>query len=369
MARSVPILNHVRWIAATAVVFSHLRNILLVEFHDVPNPGILTKLFYYLTGFGHFAVVVFFVLSGYLVGSKALDLLHTDSLDRDWKKFVIDRFARIFIVFVPALLLSGAVLLCGLTFFHSKLFVTNGWSAGWIAPLPHDAKTSLWVGGLFLVNGIFVDTISVNGALWSLAYEWFYYVAAAGIVVFYRKYWNVATSVFVLYVAAVSVGVVLNNLEVLVGAVSWIAGTVASRIAEKGYMKSRLSWIAGILAFLAATILFRSHPLLPDPIWALCIAFSLSHSRWYSVAPAPDLGKSLADFSYTLYVIHVPIIAFLVGCFQSAGFLSERMQFTTASACLVASGVFLVLIIARIFALFTEDKTPLLRNWLLRLAA
>ena len=59
-----------RWTAALLVLFDHTANRLLVRITDVP-PGSRSAMFYayaFLSGFAHQAVMVFFVLSGLLVG-------------------------------------------------------------------------------------------------------------------------------------------------------------------------------------------------------------------------------------------------------------------------------------------------------------
>ena len=56
-----------RGIAAIVVVLSHLSAFILVDFPLVQNPSVLTKAVYFICGLGHEAVMVFFVLSGFLI--------------------------------------------------------------------------------------------------------------------------------------------------------------------------------------------------------------------------------------------------------------------------------------------------------------
>lgn len=58
-------LDFVRWMAALLVVLQHIRYLWFAEYADIQNKTILFKLFYFLTGFGSEAVMVFFVLSGF----------------------------------------------------------------------------------------------------------------------------------------------------------------------------------------------------------------------------------------------------------------------------------------------------------------
>src|SRR5437879_953397 len=62
-----------RGLAAVLVMSCHLRSFVFSNFGFVNNPDIVIKLFYGITGLGHQAVIVFFAMSGFLVGGKALD--------------------------------------------------------------------------------------------------------------------------------------------------------------------------------------------------------------------------------------------------------------------------------------------------------
>ncbi len=72
MNQRLPYLDSLRAGAAICVLVSHLRSFLFVDWPYVTNKNILLGAFYFLTGLGHEAVVVFFVLSGFFVGGRAL---------------------------------------------------------------------------------------------------------------------------------------------------------------------------------------------------------------------------------------------------------------------------------------------------------
>jgi peptidoglycan/LPS O-acetylase OafA/YrhL len=57
-----------RWLAAFMVAISHIRQNILLDYVNVKHPSILDKLIFAVTAYGHAGVVVFFVLSGFLVG-------------------------------------------------------------------------------------------------------------------------------------------------------------------------------------------------------------------------------------------------------------------------------------------------------------
>ena len=60
-------LNWLRGISAILVLLSHARSFFYVNFPDYLGNQFLGKIFYLITGLGTSAVIIFFVLSGYLV--------------------------------------------------------------------------------------------------------------------------------------------------------------------------------------------------------------------------------------------------------------------------------------------------------------
>ena len=60
-----------RALAALAVLGGHVRALSLSSYNQLDSPNILQKMFYFLTGFGHQAVIIFFVISGFLIGRSS----------------------------------------------------------------------------------------------------------------------------------------------------------------------------------------------------------------------------------------------------------------------------------------------------------
>src|SRR3954463_10277531 len=65
-------LDAVRGAAALAVVAYHIRYKFFLDYSEVRSSDLLTHVFYAATAFGHDAVMVFFVLSGYLITGTVL---------------------------------------------------------------------------------------------------------------------------------------------------------------------------------------------------------------------------------------------------------------------------------------------------------
>ena len=100
-------LDLVRWLSAFAVLIAHLNGKMFIPFASVPanDRGVLFYIWTFVCGFGHPAVVIFFTLSGFLVGGKLLNNLRT--ADADFLKcYFEDRFVRIYLVLIPALVVT-----------------------------------------------------------------------------------------------------------------------------------------------------------------------------------------------------------------------------------------------------------------------
>src|ERR1700757_2500226 len=161
-----------RWIAAFDVLWGHVYDRSLVRSLDVAasERSIVHVLFAFPGGFIHFSVMAFFVLSGYLVGGKLLqEVRRTNRVDV--VGYLVKRLVRLWIVLLPALLLTGALDWIGLSLYPEGAMVIYG---------PHIFSI---VGPLTLAcNALFLQTTFCweygdNNAFWSLANEFWYYIS------------------------------------------------------------------------------------------------------------------------------------------------------------------------------------------------
>lgn len=72
--RELPWLDSMRYIAALMVVLGHFRAEFFVNYDYLATTqkGFLMSVIYVMTSLGHVSVLIFFVLSGYLVGGGNL---------------------------------------------------------------------------------------------------------------------------------------------------------------------------------------------------------------------------------------------------------------------------------------------------------
>lgn len=88
-------LDALRFIAAFMVLLSHARNTFFPAFGDLPaeQQNIFSMAFTMFCRMGHEAVIVFFVLSGFLVGGRGFERIKNASMNVG--SYAIDRFSRI----------------------------------------------------------------------------------------------------------------------------------------------------------------------------------------------------------------------------------------------------------------------------------
>src|SRR5262245_24054435 len=96
-------LDLIRGLAAVAVLAYHVRYRFFFDYGDLSDVNAPTKLFYAATSFGHDAVIVFFVLSGYFISTSIRTAVNRDRWS--WTAYAGNRLVRLYLVLLPGLLL------------------------------------------------------------------------------------------------------------------------------------------------------------------------------------------------------------------------------------------------------------------------
>src|ERR1700688_1058399 len=367
-------LDLIRAGAAFAVMFGHLRTLFFVDFQHLQNKTLPLDALYFFAGFGHQAVIVFFVLSGFLISST---VIRSHVLGKwSWRDYAINRATRLYVVLVPGLLLG---------FFWDRLgswlFAAQGIYAhslrdlGPAVPLKNLTLGTL-LGNLLFLQTIICDTFGSNGPLWSLANEFWYYVLfpvalCAGLAwAGYRI--GVAIPLSCL---AIFIGFFVGR-SILIGFLIWLAGCalvflysrvqIRSRSAALGMLCS-FSILAGVSLAVARTR--QWDPVLSDLELGFVFTLFLFALLQYQVAedssPYSAVAHRLAGFSYSLYVLHFPFLLF----FRSWLVPTERWQPTPLHLLCAACVGVACLLYAWLVSRVTEAKTDVARKRLNRLLA
>jgi peptidoglycan/LPS O-acetylase OafA/YrhL len=315
-------LDLLRGFAALLVLAGHLRAYIFQSFVDLEqegaHAGVLVKVFYFATGLGHQAVMLFFALSGFLVGGKALNDLLKQRFS--WSRYLLRRLTRLWIVVVPILLLTLLLDSIGLGLTLGTGY--DGRYYGLYSSGPHgsagiDRSMLAFLGNLAFLQTIEVPTFGSNGPMWSLANEFWYYI------VFPLVAWLALARVSTIG-RSIGFGILLTLVVMLPtclleGGVIWIAGAAAAWCSHRQALARLLQTTVlriGAVAWLIAALVASRTPAIGigDLGLGLVVAFSLPI---FAHLPSPGgaytaTARGLSEISFTLYLTHFPLLTLIV---------------------------------------------------------
>ncbi len=290
-----------RFIAAFLVMLAHYRGMFFVEFGLLPESQqtIITQIFYLVTRFGEEPVLVFFVLSGFLVGGNSIHKILNNTIDV--KSYFIDRFVRIFLpLFASSVLVILISLFLGYSIHYSDI-----------------------VGSFFSLQGVFTNC-DYNPVLWSLAYEVWFYILMGCIMYLCKRNQSYKIIAFIALTLCLFMLIELKPLYLLV----WFIGAFAFLLPSSTF-KYRSVVIVGLLlmlpvSFVLSQLTSASRSIEMGSLWFLnrdftslflAVIASLLVHFVISVKPSSRIaikidrvGTRLAKFSYTLYLTHYPLM-------------------------------------------------------------
>ncbi len=337
-------LDGIRFCAAMAVFLTHLA-----ETTTLPL-GMAGR-------FGHDAVILFFVLSGYVIA-------HTvDSRDRDLRTYATNRFARLWSVVLPALLL---------TFCLDSI-------RNYITPEPISLFESQVSHSVFplVANALFVNQLWFldispwsNAPFWSLGFEFWYYVFYACISFLHGRLRFLGVVMIALVTGPkISIMLPIWYLGVVVysrksaprESLGWLL-FVGSIIGYMGYRWSALSQEFSVLVIGALGIehhhLGMAAYFPSDYVVALLCAANFYGLRgieqrigWILIACEKPI-RFLASFTFSLYLFHVPLLNLQTAILPKSSLISPL---------LTLAAVFL-------FGTVTERKKQAARYLLLKIS-
>ena len=328
-------LDLLRSCCALLVMFTHIRCAVFVAYADLAAPaGVAMKSFIFLGLFGQAPVITFFVLSGYLVGGSLMraELKPWTPID-----YMIKRLLRLWIVLLPAFALL-ALLPCSLR---------------------ESGNTSLWV---LLKNVCFLQTIEAPAyagdfPLWSLANEFWYYVLFLGGWIAWKAEGRPR------WVSLAMLGGLLAWLPFTISCtmLHWLLGVAVAGAPQVKRLPT-LSFVALALSFCASRLWMSGYTV--DLFVALSVAYAIHCVEDSSVACAflrrtAAFWQFLASFSFSLYVLHVPVMHFLL---ENVFRHTDRVQPSASGFTLFALTLGLTMLSAWLFSLGTERYTLSLRR-------
>lgn len=340
-------LDFMRFTAALAVLLGHME-----------QDG-LYMAWMPLSWFSHEAVVVFFVMSGFIICSTTLHK------GRSWVDYAAARAARIYSVAVPAIVFS----VCLAWLVPSQTQVSD-------TTFSHLRPIALWdvVSSLLFLNESWLNPadLTLNGPYWSLCYEvWYYILFGAFFFMRGRLRWPV-----LLGLALIAGPAILVLLPV------WAAGAWLAQYGHKLPVlrpaQAALLWVASTAVVIGINVtdfdvtvrtflklwvpgfwrLEGSQRLVTDYLVgiALLVHIHAFTHLWPSLHGWLERQQkrlaALAGFSFTLYLFHRPIT-------QWWGYVSPNHNQSVLQSVLVACTI-----VAMCYAIsfVTERRLPAWRR-------
>jgi peptidoglycan/LPS O-acetylase OafA/YrhL len=315
-------LDSVRGCSALVVAVAHANQLIVAPVFDKGAYGF---------GFlAQSAVMVFFVLSGFLIRKSI-----SGNKMRNNGRFLVIEFAvdRVLRIRPPLAMSVGLLVILALAAPYafpsgtSQFLQLEGQSPGRIGI---EINYTELLGALFALNGYLTDTPRSNGPLWSLSIEVGYYLLAA-VIATPSGYWKLLSTP----VIAVLGWLAWNNDLFFFYAPVWWSGYGLALLHDHGKLLPRgfliaVGSIALTLATYAGYLHVQDHT--PRDSWYALVAFNLLIGAAFTTLLAqalagtvrfPEVFKGAAPYSYTLYVVHVPLLLFIFRVSQE--FISQSV--------------------------------------------
>lgn len=359
--RASAFLDLFRGLAAVLVLVHHAKNSFFVGYQNLNiEKNLAITLFYFLTGFGRQPVIMFFVLSGFLISRS---VLKTFSEKRwSWRTYCLNRITRLQVVLIPSLLL---------TFFWDSL---TFWKT---EQIPVNVDILTFLGNISFLQAIVVPVYGSNYPLWSLSCEFWYYLLFPLLVTSIVERNFILKSLFVL-MFVILLWFVGNQIALYF--LIWLLGSVLIFLppAPKK-LKSILEPLTPVLLFVTIAIpssLARLQSHMPLHINEFALDFLSGISFAFSIYLVVNFSSTqkfrtqwqqfsaqLADFSYTTYLVHAPTLSFLAALFGTIK-PSQKWQ-PSPQVMIYHLGISLaILLYAWFVACLTEANTGVVRNFI-----
>lgn len=254
-----------------------------------------------------FSVLIFFVLSGFLIAYTS----DKKTASYGFGNYMADRFGRIYTVLAPVLVFTGLLMFL---YAPEKLLVLKSVTGSLFSSLfllYDHPLLSYHVADPYLGTDLTAYFFAGNLPLWSLCVEWWMYVLFG--LVFYKRIRNLRMPHLVLGAIAISYAGGYLILEGRAGhAISaiWLSGALIYYLMKRTQAPGALRYLILPLLTLTVLCLFFAQAY---TIFAFILFFSITVSAFQTTSSKSGLKVfgafyGLAAFSYSLYLLHYPIM-------------------------------------------------------------
>ena len=332
-----------RGIAALLVLVGHWRNLFFIDYPEIVHHRIWFAVPYTIAGVGHQSVILFFILSGYFISGSVFRSLERSQWG--WDSYLARRLIRLWVVLLPALLLCLFWDRLGIHLGHAPALYAGQVPNHMLLDVPTLLGPRIFFGNLFFLQSILTPVYGSDGALWSLANEfWYYILFPLGLIALWRSAPAKQRIVCILLFVAVASFVGIGMLS---GFAIWLLGVALFKLRPPSFEPRTARNLRTAATVVYFTIFFalgrvRISEIINDYFLAIVtlpyLWLLLSDTRRFDPRLRRVRGsRELARFSYTLYTVHTPLLVFLVSLT-----LGERRWVPTPIHILEGLGVMLL---------------------------
>jgi len=303
------IIHWVRFVCSQAVVLAHLFGF----FHWEIGP---------FNAMGSYAVLVFFILSGFLI-AFSIRQKSQELPDYGFMDYLRDRFFRIYPPFVATLLLVFILDIAQFEYtqqlYSFKQYIVN-LSINLLQLQEFPLAT--YLNDHYMIEAFRFRVMGTNIPLWTISIEWWLYIFY-GFLIFYivkaqrvkMIHWALLlffalSPLYYMFIAAR-----MNKGLTLI----WFLGAlgVTAQLTAFKNLSKRTLLLSVLLLLIGLTGFFKMGLNGAILIFFLGFYFILAHKndRLPAMERSHGIAKFLADYSYSLYLTHYSLILFIMAVF------------------------------------------------------
>jgi len=289
-----------------------------------------------------------------------------------WRVYLVNRLTRLQLVLFPAQVLGATWDQIGMRIPQAASFYYGGLYKYFVPSVALLCTIPVFFGNLFFLQSVVSSVFGSNGPLWSLSYEFWYYILFPALVLAAASWTRIRNRFLYAGLCALLLWFIGQRISLYF--VIWLAGALVGRLRRTApfgppRMQAIVSLAAGLLFFGALawsrTQKFSSD-ILADYMIGLSFAlwlYTLIHGASEDVFPAyANSARTLSGFSYTLYLTHFPVLLLLRGLLDPRGNWQPDLPHL-----LRGLGIALLMLAYAYFvAEFTEARTTSVRRRLLQ---
>lgn len=312
-------------------------------------------------GDGNRGVIVFFVLSGFVIKYVSA------TKEKTLSEYLLSRLARLYSVILPILGVMTAI--------YVYFLIENDVILDQHKIYTFDILKS-YISTLFFFNEIWFISWSppLNGPLWSLSYEFWFYALFAALVYLDGRARAVAAIVIVL----------ISGPKILLLIIPWFMGTYGYMLISARSINPVIGLLIWVLSFFVIILAYAvgieasldeiTRNMIPEGIyWRLgnsqnFLNYLFFGFLWimnligfasisYNITINPNIEKIITELSnctFSLYLLHLPLLYFIV---EISG-----VRFEKPAACVFL--MVFILVVAYVFSFATERKKADVKVWL-----